>query len=97
MKQLTHQKASISVINPQKIPNESLATDAFEDVTDEQLYRMCQRFGEQAKYWRQRFIGLLPEANRRYLYEKKGFSSIFEFAYKLAGLSEEQVRRALNL
>lgn len=47
--------------------------------------------------WRQKFIGLLPEVNRRCLYEKKGFSSIFEFAAKLCGLSAEQVRLTLNL
>jgi len=47
--------------------------------------------------WRRKFIGLLPEVNRRRLYEKKGFASIFEFAKKLCGLSEEQVRRVLNL
>lgn len=42
-------------------------------------------------------MGLLPEVNRRRLYEKRGSSSVFEFAKKLAGLSEEQVRTALNL
>ncbi len=40
---------------------------------------------------------MLPEVNRRRLYEKKGFASIFEFAAKLAGLSNDQVRLALNL
>jgi len=39
----------------------------------------------------------LPEVKRRRLYEKKGFSSVFEFAFKLCGLSAEQVRLALNL
>ncbi|MBI4994216.1 hypothetical protein HZC21_01050, partial [Candidatus Peregrinibacteria bacterium] len=39
----------------------------------------------------------MPEVNRRRLYERKGFSSIFEFAFKLCGLSAEQVRLALNL
>ncbi|MBI4994717.1 hypothetical protein HZC21_03675 [Candidatus Peregrinibacteria bacterium] len=33
----------------------------------------------------------------RRLYERKGFSSIFEFAFKLCGLSAEQVRLTLNL
>jgi len=47
--------------------------------------------------WRRKFIGLLPEVNHRRLYEKRGFFSIFEFAKKLCGLSEEQVRRVLNL
>ncbi len=42
-------------------------------------------------------MGLLPEINKRRLYEQKGFGSICEFAYKLAGLSEAQVRRSINL
>lgn len=66
-------------------------------LTNEKLYELCKKYGAQARLWRQRFIGLLPEVNRRRLYEEKGFSSIFEFAAKLCGLSAEQVRLALNL
>ena len=66
-------------------------------ITDEKLYELCKKYGTSALLWRQKFIGLLPEVNRRKLYEKKGFSSIFEFAAKLCGLSVEQVRLALNL
>lgn len=66
-------------------------------MTDEKLFSLCKYYGEQARLWRQKFCGLLPEVNQRKLYEKKGFSSIFEFAKKLAGLSEEQVRLTLNL
>jgi len=68
-----------------------------ENISDEKLYQLCQTYGERTRFWRQKFIGLLPEVFRRRLYEKKGFSSIFEFAKKLAGLSEEQVRLVLNL
>lgn len=64
---------------------------------DEQLLSLCLKFGARALKWRRRFTGLLPEVQRRRLYEKKGFNSIFEFAYKLAGLSEKQVRVVLNL
>ncbi len=64
---------------------------------DEQLLNLCVKFGARALKWRRRFTGLLPEVQRRRLYEKKGFNSIFEFAYKLAGLSEKQVRVVLNL
>jgi len=39
----------------------------------------------------------LPEVHKRRLYEKKGYGSIFEFAAKLAGMSQEHVRRVLNL
>ncbi len=64
---------------------------------DDQLLSLCVKFGARALKWRRRFTGLLPEVQRRRLYEKKGFNSIFEFAYKLAGLSEKQVRVVLNL
>ena len=77
--------------------NFSLAQEQLAEISDEQLFQMCRRYGSQALFWRQKFIGLLPEVNRRRLYEKKGCSSIFEFAKKLAGLSEEQVRTTLNI
>ncbi|MEK7547888.1 MAG: hypothetical protein AAB540_03255, partial [Patescibacteria group bacterium] len=64
---------------------------------DEKLYELCKEYGSRARLWRQKFIGLLPEVNRRRLYERKGFPSIFVFAFKLCGLSEEQVRLTLNL
>lgn len=66
-------------------------------LTDEKLFSLCRMYGAQALEARRKFLGLLPEVNRRRLYEKKGFSSIFIFAYQLAGASEEQVRRVLNL
>lgn len=68
-----------------------------QNVSDSQLLHLCVQFGSRALKWRRKFTGLLPEVARRKLYEKKGFHSIFEFAYKLAGLSEKQVRRCLNL
>jgi len=66
-------------------------------MTDEQLYRKARNYGRNALVWRQKFLGLLPEVEKRQLYLAKGFGSVFEFASKLAGVSEEQVRRVLNL
>ncbi|MEK7528296.1 MAG: hypothetical protein AAB592_00845 [Patescibacteria group bacterium] len=66
-------------------------------ISDKQLYKLCQRYGSRALKWRRKFIGLLPEVYRRHIYKRRGFSSIFEFAAKLSGISEEQVRRVLNL
>ncbi|MFA5876701.1 MAG: hypothetical protein WC901_08510 [Candidatus Margulisiibacteriota bacterium] len=66
-------------------------------MTDETLYELCRHYGKQALEWRNKFAGLLPEVERRKLYKKKGFGSIFEFAFKLAGLSEAQVKLALSL
>jgi hypothetical protein len=66
-------------------------------LSDQELFKLCREYGAKALSWRRKFIGLLPEVNRRQLYKLKGFSSIFEFAAKLCGLSEQQVRRALSL
>ncbi|MFA4814597.1 MAG: hypothetical protein WC924_01645 [Candidatus Gracilibacteria bacterium] len=66
-------------------------------ISDEKLLRLCEKFGKRALLWRRKFTGLLPEVNRRRLYERRGCGSIFEFAAKLAGLSEEQVRLVLRL
>lgn len=66
-------------------------------LTDTELFELCREYGTKALTWRKKFIGLLPEVNRRKLYERKGFASIFEFAAKLCGLSQEQVRLTLNL
>lgn len=66
-------------------------------LSDDQLLRLCEKYGLQAKLWRMKFCGLLPEVCKRRLYEKKRFRSIFEFALILGGLSEHQVRLVLNL
>jgi len=66
-------------------------------ITDEELLKLCDKFGKQALLWRRKFMGLLPEVNKRKLYEKRGCANIFEFAAKWAGLSEMQVRRVLHL
>lgn len=66
-------------------------------MTDQELFNLAKHFGQNALLWRRKFIGLLPEIDRRRLWEKKGFSSVFEFSKKLCGLSEKQIRLALNL
>ena len=66
-------------------------------MNDSELLERAVMYGRNALEWRRKFIGLLPEINKRKLYESKNCSSIFEFAFKFGGLSEEQVSRALNL
>ena len=66
-------------------------------MTDTQLLKLCRKYGARALRWRRKFVGLLPEVNKRRLYEKKRCSSIFEFAAKLSGVSRKQVCIALNL
>ncbi len=87
--------AKIDIKNTTK--NSINVRSSTEKYSDKQLYALCRKYGTQALLWRQKFIGLLPEVNRRRLYEKKGFGSIFEFGKRIAGLSEAQIRLALNL
>jgi hypothetical protein len=66
-------------------------------MTDKELYELCKKFGKMTLLARRKFAGLLPEVFKRRLYEKKKFSSIYEFAAKLAGMSRDQVDMVLRL
>ncbi len=65
--------------------------------SDEKILSTCVYFGEEARKWRNKFLGLLPEIYRRKLYERKGCDSIIEFAYKMGGVSEGQVKNVICL
>ena len=65
--------------------------------SDERVLSQCLMFGEQARRWRQRFLGILPEVYKRKLHERHGYGSIFEFAFRTGGVSKEQVQRVLHV
>ncbi len=65
--------------------------------SDEKILNLCTYWGRQTLFARNKFIALLPEVNRRKLFLKKGFNSIYVFAFRLAGLSEEQVNSAIRI
>lgn len=67
------------------------------DLSDEQLYKKCVECGMNAKVWIRKFVAMLPEVEKRCLYKKKGFVSIYDFAKKLAGMSDFTVDRILRL
>ena len=67
----------------------------YKKLSDKELYRLCKEYGLAARIWRRRFAGLLPEVVERRLYKKKGYTSIYEFAGKLAGMSKEAVDKVL--
>ncbi len=67
------------------------------DLSNEVLMTRCIHYGEEARTWRNKFLGLLPEVARRRLYETKGFGSIFHFALVIGGVSGKQVERVLHL
>ena len=65
------------------------------DLSDKDLYQLCKEYGLNARVWRRRFAGLLPEVLERRLYKKRGYTSIYEFASKLASMSKESVDKVL--
>lgn len=62
---------------------------------DDKLHEKFVEYGRNVKEWIRRCILLLPEIERRRIWEKKGFGSIYEYAAKLAGMSRYQVDNAL--
>ena len=60
----------------------------YKKLSDRELYKLCKEYGTAARIWRRRFAGLLPEVLERRLYKKKGYTSLYEFAGKLAGMSK---------
>ena len=69
----------------------------YKKLSDKELYALCKQYGLNARMWRRRFAGLLPEVTRRRLYKKRGYTSVHEFAAKLAGMSKEAVDKVLRL
>lgn len=68
-----------------------------EKLSDKELYGLCKEYGQNARLWRRRFAGLLPEVFHRCLYRRRKFGSIYEFAAKLGGMSKESVDKVLQI
>jgi len=64
---------------------------------DDSLHKNFIDYGRNAKEWLRKCALLLPEIDRRQIWKKKGFSSIFEYAGKLAGMSRSSVELALRV
>ena len=85
-----------SEVNPTLLLD-PITTENIEQIPDKDLLALCNKYGRDAILWRKKFIGLLPEVNRRRLYEKENFQSIYHFAAVSAGVSKDQVDRVLGL
>ncbi len=62
-----------------------------------ELHEKFSEYGKSAKEWQRKCILLLPETVRLRVWEEKGFSCIYEYAGKLAGMSKGQVIDALYI
>jgi len=79
--------ASTYGINP-SASNQSTQTD--------QIHQKFVEYGKNAKEWMRKCALLLPEIDRQKIWLKKGFNSIYEYAAKLANMSQYQVNEALR-
>ncbi len=66
-------------------------------MSDKELYAECKKWGLRALEAKHKFEGLLPEVNRRRLYERRGFETIYDFARIIGGLSRDQVNRVFSV
>lgn len=68
-----------------------------EKVDVEKLHQKFSEYGANAKEWMKKCVLLLPEIDRKRVWARKGFSSIYEYAAKLAGMSRDKVNEALRV
>lgn len=66
-------------------------------ISDNELFSLCQQYGNNAKMWKRKFEELLPEVMKRELYKKRRFVTIYEFAAKVSGLSYDSVDKVLRV
>lgn len=61
------------------------------------LHQKFTVYGQNAKLWMRKCELLLPKIDKHKIWEKKGFTSIYEYAAKLAGMSRNKVNEALRV
>lgn len=62
-----------------------------------ELHCQFSLFGRNAKEWARKCLLLLPEIEKYKVWRARGFSCIYEYAAKLAGLSRDQVNESLRI
>ncbi|MBL4694617.1 hypothetical protein JKY72_04580 [Candidatus Gracilibacteria bacterium] len=63
----------------------------------DQLHNQFVEYGEKARLWRRKCELLLVKIDKYYVWRKKGFSSIYEYTAKLAGMNRDQTYEALRV
>ncbi|MEK7672545.1 MAG: hypothetical protein AAB373_01540 [Patescibacteria group bacterium] len=61
------------------------------------IHQQFSQYGKTAKEWLRKCALLLPEIEKQKIWQKKGFSSIYVYAYQIAGMNQGQVEEALRV
>ncbi len=65
-------------------------------ISDELLYQKFKYLGRKATEAKKQFCLLLPIVDRKKIWKEAGFSSIYDYAEQLSGLTREEVDEALG-
>lgn len=63
----------------------------------DELHCKFSLYGRTAKEWARKCMVLLPEIEKYKVWREKGFSCLYEYAAKLAGLTKNQVNESLRI
>lgn len=66
-------------------------------LAEQALHQQFSEYGQNAREWMRKCELLLPEIERLAIWRKKRFSSIYEYAAKLAGMSKARVDDSLRI
>ena len=66
-------------------------------IADKIIHEQFVRYGRNAKEWMKKCVLLLPEIERKQIWKKRKFKSLYEYAAKLAGMSRPGVDEALRV
>ena len=86
-----------TLLNSRHNCEESIVSPQFSKEQINVLHREFQTYGRNAKHWIRKCQLLLPKIRDEEVWKKKGFSSIYEYAAKLAGMSHNSVNEALRV
>lgn len=67
------------------------------NMKDLEIHKKFEMYGRNAREWMRKCVLLLPEIEKRKIWRKKGFGSIYEYAAKLAGMSRDKVNEGLRI
>lgn len=71
-------------------------SEDFGQLNDKELHQKFCSYGTSAKEWMHKCELLLPEIDRRKIWKKRGYGSMYEYAAALAGMSRYRVEQALR-
>jgi len=71
--------------------------DRIANLTDRDLFNLCQQCGANIRKFQREFACYLPEVEKRRLYKHHHCHTLYEFAAKLAGMTKETVDEILKV